>query len=92
MAKSANKHNRLYCTGEPLEAELTEEIEKGLVSANDDPKQRSRKLVESYNWDKSDTYKIWCFGPETTGPNLLVDSTKGVQYMQEIRDSCESAF
>ena len=23
--------------------------------------------------------KIWCFGPDTNGPNLLIDCSKGVQ-------------
>ncbi|KAG1805391.1 translation elongation factor [Suillus variegatus] len=32
--------------------------------------------------------KIWCFGPDTTGPNLLIDVTKGVQYLNKITDSC----
>ena len=36
--------------------------------------------------------KIWCFGPETSGPNLLVDATKAVQYLNEIKDSMEAAF
>ena len=27
-----------------------------------------------------------------TGANILVDATKGVQYMNEIRDSCSGAF
>ena len=33
-----------------------------------------------------------CFGPDTTGPNLLTDVTKGVQYLNEIKDSCVAAF
>jgi len=36
--------------------------------------------------------KIWCFGPETSGPNLLVDKTQAVQYLNEIKDSMEAAF
>lgn len=36
--------------------------------------------------------KLWCFGPETSGPNLLVDGTKAVQYLNEIKDSMEAAF
>lgn len=31
-------------------------------------------------------------GPEGTGANLLVDTTKGVQYLNEIKDSCVAAF
>ena len=78
LAKSPNKHNRLYCTAEPLNEELADKIENGDICPNDDPKERSRKLVQDYGWDKAETYKIWCFGPDTTGPNLLVDATKGV--------------
>jgi len=36
--------------------------------------------------------KIWCFGPDTSGANLLVDVTKAVQYLNEIKDSCVAAF
>jgi elongation factor 2 len=36
--------------------------------------------------------KIWCFGPETTGPNMLVDATKAVQYLNEIKDSMVAGF
>merc|ERR1711957_379665 len=42
--------------------------------------------------DPNDALKIWCFGPETTGPNMVVDVTKAVQYLNEIKDSVEAAF
>lgn len=29
--------------------------------------------------------KIWCYGPETDGANLVVDATVGVQYLIEIK-------
>jgi len=71
---------------------LTSQIEKGNISAKDDPKVRGKKLVDEFGWDKEDTVKIWAFGPEQTGPNLLIDTTKGIQYMNEIKDSMESGF
>merc|ERR1712195_439056 len=40
----------------------------------------------------TDDLALWCFGPETTGPNLVVDVTKAVQYLNEIKDSVEAAF
>jgi elongation factor 2 len=49
-------------------------------------------MAESHGWEKSDSLKVWAFGPETTGPNFLTDVSKGVQYLQEIRDSFEAAF
>lgn len=92
LAKSQNKHNRLYAKAAPLGEELTLAIEEGRVSARDDVKLRARLLADEFGWDVTDARKIWCFGPDTTGPNILADATKGVQYMAEIRDSCVAAF
>jgi len=55
-------------------------------------KKRGKYLMEKYEWDGNDIKKIWCFGPETVGPNLVVDQTKGIQYLNEIKDSVVSAF
>jgi len=92
LSKSPNKHNRLYCVAEPFPEGLADEIENGKVTPRDDPKKRSRYLQEKFGWDANDSKKIWCFGPETTGANLLVDVTKGIQYLNEIKDSCNAAF
>jgi elongation factor 2 len=92
LSKSANKHNRLYCTAQPLEEGLPDIIEKGDIGPKDDPKLRAKRLVEEFNWDKEECTRIWAFGPENAGPNMLVDLTKGVQFMNEIRDSMESGF
>jgi len=92
LSKSPNKHNRLYVKAAPLEDGLADEIENGGINARDDPKVRGRTLADKYGWDVNDARKIWCFGPETTGANLLVDVTKGVQYLNEIKDSCVAAF
>lgn len=92
LSKSPNKHNRLYLTAQPLGEELSAAIEGGKVSARDDPKTRARLLADDYGWDVTDARKIWAFGPETTGANLLVDMTKAVQYLSEIKDSFVSGF
>jgi elongation factor 2 len=92
FSKSPNKHNRLYAKALPLDEELTLAIESGKVTARDDFKLRARALADEFSWDVTDARKIWCFGPDTTGPNLLVDVTKGVQYLNEIKDSCVAAF
>jgi elongation factor 2 len=92
LSKSPNKHNRLYVVAAPLEDELTNAIDGDKVTSKEDPKTRNRKLADKYGWDINEAKKIWCFGPETSGPNLLVDTTKAVQYLNEIKDSCEAAF
>ncbi|KAG8921060.1 Elongation factor 2, partial [Tulasnella sp. 417] len=85
-SKSQNKHNRIFAKAAPIEEELSLAIESGKV------KPRARVLADEFGWDVTDARKIWCFGPDTNGPNLLVDVTKGVQYLNEIKDSCVAAF
>jgi len=92
LSKSPNKHNRLYVQAQPMDDGLPDDIENGVISAKEDPKVRGRALADKYGWDVNDARKIWCFGPETTGANILVDMTKGVQYLNEIKDSCGAAF
>lgn len=93
MSKSPNKHNRIHAKAFPLEEGLAELIVDGKVTPKDDPKIRAKFLHEEYGWDKDHAGpKLWNFGPENVGPNLLVDATKGIQFMNEIKDSCESAW
>lgn len=92
MSKSPNKHNRLYLKAVPLHDDLPKAIEEGEVGPRDDPKKRARILADKYQWDITDARKIWSFGPDTNGPNMLVDVSKGVQYLNEIKDSFEAAF
>ena len=68
-----------------MEDGLAEAVDDGKIGPRDDPKQRSRILAEEFNWDKDLAKKIWCFGPDTTGPNMVTDVTKGVQYLNEIK-------
>jgi elongation factor 2 len=92
LAKSANKHNRIWMTSEPLTEELAEDIEGGKVAPRDDIKTRARYLADTYQWDVAEARKIWGFGPDGIGPNLVCDTTKAVQYLNEIKDSIVSAF
>ncbi|KAG0500459.1 hypothetical protein HPP92_000531 [Vanilla planifolia] len=92
MSKSPNKHNRLYMEARPLEGGLAKAIDDGRVGPQDDPKSRAKILAEEFGWDKDLAKKIWCFGPETTGPNMVVDMCKGVQYLNEIKDSVVAGF
>ena len=65
---------------------------QGDITPRQDLKERGRYLVEKFDWDATEARKIWCFGPEGTGPNLLVDCTKAVQYLNEIKDSVVAGF
>lgn len=92
MTKSANKHNRVYCKAQDFSDELASQIENGQITPKDDPKSRANLLSTEYGWDKEQAMRIWSFGPENMGANILVDMTQGVQYMNEIKDSMDSAF
>ena len=92
LSKSPNKHNRIHCTACPLTDDLSQEIEDDKIGSKQEPKERARRLQDNFEWDPNDAKKIWCFGPDTTGPNMLVDVTKQVQYLNEIKDSMEAAF
>merc|ERR1711941_204095 len=47
---------------------------------------------EKYDWDDNTARKIWCWGPETEGANVVVDTTVAIQYMNEIKEHVNSAF
>lgn len=93
IAKSPNKHNRIYLRAEPLTEKFVEGVDSGDISEQEDMKLRARKLADNYDWDVTMARKIWSFGcPPDAIANVLVDETKGVQYLNEIKDSCVGGF
>lgn len=65
---------------------------QGIVTATQDVKERARYLVDQYDFDAHHARRILCFGPSDTGPNMLVDCTKGVQNLHEVRDVLVAGF
>jgi len=92
LSKSPNKHNRLFMTCTKMPDGLAEDIDSGDVTSRQDFKLRGRYLADTYDWDVGEARKIWCFGPEGTGPNMVIDVSKGVQYLNEIKDSVVAGF
>merc|ERR1712018_479661 len=92
LSKSPNKHNRLFMKATNMPDGLAEDIDNGEVTNRQDFKIRGRYLADKYDYDITEARKIWCFGPDTLGPNLLIDCTKGVQYLNEIKDSVVAGF
>ncbi|KAJ2331139.1 translation elongation factor 2, partial [Coemansia sp. RSA 2681] len=92
MAKSPNKHNCLYLSAEPIQEELAILVDNGEIAADDNSKERARRLVKEFEWNANDAHKIWAFGSKSNGANLLVDMTAGLQYVNEIRDHCVTGF
>lgn len=92
LSKSPNKHNRLYAKAFTLGDELTQDIDSGKVKPSQDAKERARYLAETYGWDRNDAVKIWAFAPDGNGPNLIMDATRAVQYLNEIKESFVNGF
>lgn len=92
LAKSANTHNRIFMTAQPFDEEVSKDIEAGKVDPKEDFKVRARYLNEVHGWDLGDARKIWEFGPDGSGPNVIIDMTKAVQYLNEIKDAVCLAF
>jgi len=85
VAKSANKHNRIYMVAEPMDEKLAQEIDDGGLKMTDDPKIRARRFADEFGWDITLARKIWSFGcPPDGKANILVDATKAAQYLSEI--------
>jgi len=93
LSKSPNKHNRVYMTAEPLGDDFVRGVDAGDINPEEDMKILSRTLADKYGWDITDARKLWTFGLAPDGKsNVLVDATKAVQYLHEIKDSCVGAF
>ena len=92
LAKSANKHNRLYMKAQPLNRDLLNDIENKKVTVVIDDKNFSKLLTDNYGWEPDHSKKIWTYGPELSANNFLVDCTKGLQYMNEIKESVKAGF
>jgi U5 small nuclear ribonucleoprotein component len=60
---------------EPLEKGLAEDIENEVVQMNWDKRKLGEFFQTKYNWDLLAARSIWAFGPEQSGPNILVDDT-----------------
>merc|ERR1719198_1264328 len=72
--------------------EVAKEIESGVLGPKADPKEVAKMFRDKYGWDDNDARKVWCYGPETEGANVVVDTTQGVQYLLEIKEHVNSAF
>jgi len=86
LAKSPNGHNRLTMTAEPLSLNIVHDL--GAYKME----EMRQRLVKEYQWDNQEVKKIWCFGPEEQPLDILVDQTRGIQYMNEVRDNVVTSF
>ncbi|KAK7686621.1 hypothetical protein QCA50_010221 [Cerrena zonata] len=74
-ADTPNKKNRLTMIAEPLERGIAEDLEHGRVTMRMTPKERGTFFQDKYQWDLLASRSIWAFGPDESGPNILLDDT-----------------
>lgn len=87
--KSPNKHNRVYISIEPLDETTLKLLADGKVYEDQDWRTRAKILRGEANWDSNEARGIWAIDEHL---NILVDVTKGVQYLRDIKDTIISGF
>jgi len=101
LAKSENKHNRLWFRASPLADEVVKCLSTSDHTKCMNVKDLSKILAGKSSWASNETSKIWAFGPEMSkndsdvgnGPScLLMNSTYGLQIPQDARENIVSAF
>ncbi len=88
--KSPNKHNRFYIEVEPLQPAIVQAIRSGEIETEGrikDSKAMAKKL-QDLGMDKDEAKGIVCFN----GTNVLLDMTKGIQYIHETMDLIKEAY
>ncbi len=87
--KSPNKHNKFYISVEPLDEETIKLIQDGVVSEDQDFRERAKILRDQAGWDYDEARRIWCIDD---GINVFVDKTTGIQHLREVKDTIIQAF
>jgi elongation factor 2 len=88
--KSPNKHNRFYIEVEPLDMKIVDAIRSGEIETEGrikDSKAMAKKLQE-LGMSKDESKGIAAF----IGTNVLLDMTKGIQYLHETMELVKEAF
>ena len=88
MAKSPNRHNKIFVRIEPLTPEVIELTRTGKINENMD-KKALQKIFREQGWEPEESKRVVAIDERG---NILVETTKGVQFLQESMDSIRSGF
>lgn len=88
MSKSPNRHNKIFMKVEPLEPAIGDMLRSGQISEMKDKKEVS-DLLKAQGWDTDTVKRVMKL--DARG-NVLINGTKGVQFVQESTDSINSGF
>ncbi|XP_058806978.1 116 kDa U5 small nuclear ribonucleoprotein component [Phymastichus coffea] len=92
FAETPNKKNKLTMIAEPLERGLAEDIESEQVKITWNKKRLGEFFQQKYDWDLLAARSIWAFGPDATGPNILVDDTLPSEVDKSLLNSAREAI
>ncbi len=88
MAKSPNRHNKIFMKVEPIEPNIAQMLRTGEISELKDKKVVA-DLLKKEGWDTDTIKRVMKF--DSRG-NVLINGTKGVQFVHESTDSINSGF
>jgi elongation factor 2 len=89
LAKSPNGLNRFLVQVEPLEENVIKMIEGGEISGEMGLKKIGKTLFEEAEWKAEEARNIWAIDEHR---NMLVDVTKGIQQLGEVRETIIAGF
>ena len=80
--KSPNKHNKVYLSVEPLPDKVVDMIKEGKIGEYQD-RHEMAKILRDEGWPPDEARGVWSVDE---GSNMLVETTKGAQYLQEVKE------
>ena len=80
--KSPNKHNKILLSVEPLPDKIVDMIKEGKIGEYQD-KHEMAKILREEGWPPDEARGVWSVDE---GSNMLVEVTKGAQYLQEVKE------
>jgi elongation factor 2 len=83
MARSPNRHNKIFMEVAPLAPDIIELIRTGQLNENLDRKTM-QKLLREHGWEADEAKSVQAIDERG---NIMTESTKGVQFLQESMDS-----
>ncbi|MEM3108540.1 MAG: elongation factor EF-2 [Candidatus Bathyarchaeia archaeon] len=86
--KSPNRHNKIYIVVEPLGDEVIDLMKAGKLGEYMD-KHAMAEILRGHGWPADEARGVWSLDPTF---NVLVDATKGAQYLHEARDMIIAGF
>jgi elongation factor 2 len=86
--KSPNKHNKFKIHVEPLDEKIVEAIDMGTIPQGKPKGKEHIQVLVDLGMDRDEAKGIW----DIKGNNMFVDTTKGVQYLNEVQELAIEAF